>query len=286
MEKRNELRRIFESIGNIPAEIFNSDDYFQDFELELKKRLPKEKVKLSGLNYNSLGDNKNTLDLRTIRCIFIKQNSPKDDGDSSVFEIFHRLNTGGINLTPQEIRVSLYHSDFMKMITEFNADKRWRKIIGKEAPDLRMEDIEILLRCAAMLNEGEKYAPSMTRFLNQFAQNMKKKPSVEKIALFKKVIEHFFDKCAHLNSKDFGIKNSSKFNISIFESVFYAVCYNGYQNETGNVLNISKEFIQALKEDNDFNAAVQNRTTNREQVRTRLKLAREILEKCHESNAY
>ena len=40
----------------------------------------------------------------------IRQNEPKED-DSSVFEIFSRLNTGGVNLTNQEIKRQ-YHTFF------------------------------------------------------------------------------------------------------------------------------------------------------------------------------
>jgi hypothetical protein len=66
------------------------------------------------LNYDTLApEDQTTFNLRTIRNVIIKQNAPEEEGDTSVFEIFYRLNTGGVNLRPQEIRTSLYHSDFM-----------------------------------------------------------------------------------------------------------------------------------------------------------------------------
>ena len=36
-----------------------------------------------------------------------------------------------------------------------------------------MRDVEILLRGFAMLERGDKYKPSMTRFLNQFSKDMR-----------------------------------------------------------------------------------------------------------------
>ncbi len=144
-DKRNDLREIFDREGHIPSEIFSDDSYFSKFNLKLPSRLPQEINKLHGLNYHTLGDLQTTLDLRTIRCVFIKQNFPQED-DSSVFEIFNRLNTGGLNLTPQEIRISLYPSAFMTMVLQANRDERWRNLIATSQPDLRMRDVEILLR--------------------------------------------------------------------------------------------------------------------------------------------
>ena len=87
-----------------------------------------------------------------------------------MFEVFNRLNTGGINLKPQEIRTSMYHSEFYNMLYNANSWGAWRRLLGGCLPDLHMKDVEILLRGFAMLIDVNNYAPSMVRFLNQFAQ--------------------------------------------------------------------------------------------------------------------
>jgi uncharacterized protein with ParB-like and HNH nuclease domain len=108
-EKRVELRAIFDEKGKIPDEVLHNDAFFDDFKLVLSKKLPNQKNKFHGLNYSTLGDYKTQFDLRPIRNIIVKQNSPPDD-DSSMYEVFNRLNTGGINLRPQEIRTSFINS--------------------------------------------------------------------------------------------------------------------------------------------------------------------------------
>lgn len=118
-EKRVELRSVFDKHGRIPDEVLFKDDYFTTFNLSLPERLPDRPNKFKGLNYATLGDHKTQFELRPIRNVIIKQNVPKDD-DSSVYEIFNRLNTGGINLKPQEIRASLHHSHFYDMLFEIN----------------------------------------------------------------------------------------------------------------------------------------------------------------------
>lgn len=114
-EKRAELRSIFDEHGKIPDEIIHDDRYFENFRLKLAESVPAHPNKFKGLAYATLGTYRTQFDLRTIRNVIVKQNSPKDD-DSSMYEIFNRLNTGGINLKSQEIRTSMYHSRFYDML--------------------------------------------------------------------------------------------------------------------------------------------------------------------------
>ncbi|WP_373800176.1 DUF262 domain-containing protein, partial [Neisseria dentiae] len=167
--KRSQLRLIFEKYGKIPDEILYDDEYFETFNLKLPSQLPDHKNKFHGLNYSTLGEFQTALNLRPMRNIVVKQNDPSDD-DSSMYEIFNRLNTGGVNLKPQEIRTSMYHSKFYEMLYKINREEKWRDFIGSKEPDIHMKDIEILLRSFAMLIDGDKYKPSMIKFLNQFSK--------------------------------------------------------------------------------------------------------------------
>jgi uncharacterized protein with ParB-like and HNH nuclease domain len=107
-DKRIELRHIFAESGKIPTEIFEDDKFFSKFNLHLAAQTGKGSSRFHDQNYATLGDFKTALDLTVIRNIIIKQTAPEEDRDSSIFEIFNRLNTGGVNLTAQEIRASLY----------------------------------------------------------------------------------------------------------------------------------------------------------------------------------
>lgn len=98
----------------------------------------------------------------------IRQNRPEDDG--SIYEIFSRLNTGGLNLSPQEIRGCLYRSDFYRMIYSLNSEPCWREIVGKKEEDDKFRDVEVLLRSYALLYDGQLYSGSMIRFLNRFSK--------------------------------------------------------------------------------------------------------------------
>ena len=273
IERRGALRRIYDQGGSIPAEIIADDEYFANFNLQLPSPLPSHQNRFNKLNYDTLGEHKTSFDLRTIRCVFIKQNEPKDD-DSSVYEIFNRLNTGGVNLTPQEIRTSLYHSEFYRCLYRLNTDERWRRLLGAPDPDLHLRDVELLLRAFAMLIRGDRYTPSMTRFLNRFSKDMRKAPGTE-LARLSSVFDQFLHAAEHLPLGSFGTRGK-RVNVSIFEAVFAACCEKAYRAE-GAVVPLSEVTMTAVKEDKDFSAASTVRTADRQQVARRLLRARELL---------
>ena len=273
VEKRGQLRLMADQ-GVLPREIVANDEYFSNFNLQLSSPLPNQENKLNRTNYDTLGDLRTSFDLRTIRCVIIKQNSPPEDS-SSVYEIFNRLNTGGVNLTPQEIRTSLYHSEFYQLLYELNAQPTWRKILGLEFPDLRLRDVELLLRGAAMLIRGDQYRPSLTKFLNMFSKDMRSAKK-EVLATLRKVYFQFFEAAAPLPDGIFGA-GGKRITVSVFESVFAATCAKAFRGEAETVSPLAADKINALKADQEFINATTSRTADSVNVQTRLRKAREIL---------
>lgn len=274
-EKRTVLRRIFEENGKIPDEVLGDDTYFTKFNLQLSSTLPNQPNKLNKINYSTLDENKIAFDLRTIRNIIIKQNFPEED-DSCIYEIFNRLNSGGINLKPQEIRTSLYYSSFYNMLYRLNILTGWRQIIGVNEPDLNMKDIEILLRGFAMLIERDDYQSSMVKFLNSFSKNCKTMKD-ENIDYLEKLFSSFLESCSELPEKAFYRKTTNKFNISIFEAVFVAQCSKAFEVRRLIVGKLDPEKLEELKSDSEFVEAIQSQTTSKENVKIRLRKAAIIL---------
>ena len=271
-EKRVQLREIFDEQSKIPDSILEDDTFFGKFNLQLPHQPPGQPNKLNGLNYATLEDYKTTFDLRTIRNVIIKQNVPEGD-NSSIFEIFNRLNSGGMNLTPQEIRISLYHSPFYEMLQRLNLNLGWRHILGLPQPDLHMKDLEIVLRGFAMFMEGHNYRPSMASFLNRFSSQCRV-TSGERLTELKGIFEKFVDSCSSLPPRAFYGKSSGKFNILLFESVFAAQA-RSLHDGTGKQIEPSR--LDSLKEDNDFIAATQKSTTDKANVLMRLERAQELV---------
>ena len=273
-EKRVDLRAIFDRKGSMPEDILGNDEYFQTFNLRLPERLPHHANRFKGLNYATLGEYRTQFDLRPIRNIVVKQNTP-DDNDSSIYEVFNRLNSGGINLRPQEIRTSMYHSDFYEMLYRINADETWRKVLNKPDPDLHMKDIEILLRGIAMLVDGNNYAPSMVQFLNQFSRKCSTH-TPDKNEYLKSLFSSFLNACSSLPEDAF-THRKSRFNIALYEAVFTATCEKAFAKRSSVKGVVDHDCMRTLARDEEFVAASLEGTTQTVKVQKRLERARAIL---------
>lgn len=273
-EKRIALRQILNKEKVIPENILRDNNYFEDFNLRLPNKAQGQPNTYNDLNYHTLKEDvKSTFGMRTIRNVILKQSRPP--GDASIYEIFSRLNSGGMNLTAQEIRVSLYHSDLFQMLTELNYDSRWRRLIGAAQQDLHMKDIEVLLRGFAMLEKGDNYRPSMASFLNQYSNDCRKL-SLEEIEYRRNLFNSFLNATSSVDPSVFTIK-ANRFNITIFESVFYAVSSTVFTERKLLEKPLTTTMLSALKQDTDFLAAVQSQTTNKTKVETRLRRAKILL---------
>jgi Protein of unknown function DUF262 len=272
--QRSFLREVFDEKGGFPDGILSDDKYFEPFNIHLPAVGGEDKSSLHGLNYDTLADLQPTFNLRTIRCVIIKQNEPKDD-NSSVYEIFDRLNTGGVNLKPQEIRANLYYSEFYKLLYEVNKDRRWRDILGEPNRDEKLRDVELLLRAFAMLCYADEYRPSMTRFLNRFSNHAKKHLSSDDVAYLQNLFDKFLDAASRVDAASFRL--ADRFSIAVFEAAFYGRCKTLWvaRREPVVIDALTKNVMEALT--GELRASLQEGTSKREHVQSRLTIATRIL---------
>lgn len=274
--KRPMLRRIMADKGTLPDEVLGDDEYFTKFNLQLASKATGTVSRFHHRNYETLGDNRLDFDLRTIRNVIIKQAAPKEDTDSSVFEIFNRLNTGSVNLRAQEIRSSLYHSPFMQMLHRVNLNPTWRSILGLPDPDLHDKDIEVLLRVFALVADGENYAEPMSGFLNGFASKAKGL-TPEKVDYAEKLFAAFFSMVKDIPANHFAVAKSGRFNIAAFEGIFRAVCTPAFRAGNFGVASLSAQQVDAIREDPEFLAATQESVGRTTYVKQRFDRAKAIL---------
>jgi hypothetical protein len=137
--------------------------------MHAKKEFMLENVsnKYHGLTYKNLPE-----DLRrTFDDTFIQATIVSSDGTASsldsIYKIFERLNSGGTQLTPHEIRVALYAGKLIDFVEELNSMDDWRAMYGVKSKRLR--DQELVLRVIALYSSSATYARPLKSFLNKFA---------------------------------------------------------------------------------------------------------------------
>lgn len=264
------LRQYLTGDTKIDSDVLSNDKYFKNFSLNLPSLTSKEKNKFDKVKFETLGEYKYTFEiLRTIRSVVIKQNEPDDD--SSIYEIFNRLNTGGQNLMPQEIRMSLYYSAFYKKLFEINNMPQWRALLRQPKEDIHFKDIEILLRSFAMLFEYEQYSSPMGKFLNTFSKkaNLFK---IDNINYLYKLFVSFLDSCSNLDENIFCTKNN-QFSISLFESVFVATAKPFFDKEKLINVKIINSSVIELKDDASFIGSNQRSVASKSNVTNRINRA-------------
>ena len=273
-DQLSNLRLNLKEKSAIPFGILDKDECFTDFRLNLPENVPGQPNRFHRLDYSSLDDqNRTTFDLRTIRHIIVRQVGPS--GDDAMYEIFNRLNSGGINLTPQEIRRCTFDSRFYDMLYLTNTKNEWRQLVGNKIPDIHMKDVEILLRGFAILINEKSYRPSMVKFLNKFSQEARSFDET-KLKQLECLLESFLHSCQDLSSDAFH-SIQGRFSPMIFESVFVAICERPYATNSAVKGKIDCESLRTLKDDPDFRGATQSQTTSLANVKTRLARARQLL---------
>ncbi|MDR3556595.1 MAG: DUF262 domain-containing protein [Syntrophobacteraceae bacterium] len=102
---------------------------------------------------------------RTLRCIVIM----KDTHPQVKFDVFERLNTGAVQLKPQELRHGLYHGKLMDIAEHLAKNKLWSSFFVIKS-NKRMKIEEFILRFFALSQELAKYEKPLSDFLNRFAE--------------------------------------------------------------------------------------------------------------------
>lgn len=227
-------------------------------------------------------DDQRKIKSTTIHAIIFEQKKPEND-DTSLYQVFERINTSGRTLTPQEIRNCVYQGSFNTMLFEINENKIWRKLFGAEEADSRMRDLEYILRFFTMKtnnildNEGKQI--SLKKELNNFMKIHKKDDSTS-IDQFKKEFERtvqlIYDHIGENAFRNYTRNTfSKKFHPAIFDAIMIAAFL--IDKKGIKIINVTEETHKKLLNNEEFKNATSKRTTDIENIRTRIFLAAKIL---------
>lgn len=202
-----------------------------------------------------------------LRATIIQQIDPKDD--TSMYHIFERLNTGGMTLTPQEIRNCVHQGPLNDLLFNLNDNSLWRKILDSEQPDNRMRDVELVLRSLALAFSKQNYAKPMKDFLGRFMAN-RENSREEHLMQFRAA----FEKAASgvlgmLGRRPFHIKRGV--NAAVCDAVMVAFMLSSYVPP-----DVSERYRKLLQNP-AFISYVSSGTTDEDTVKQRLILTQKSL---------
>lgn len=223
-----------------------------------------------GKAYKSLlSEDRRRLDDSILHATVVRQDEPSDD-ESSIYLLFERLNTGGTQLQPQEIRACIYVGEFNELLAELNGNPSWRNTFGPR--NRRRRDQELILRFLSLFFYGEHYSRPMKEFLNIYMGknrhlNLNTAPQIEDIFVNTvQVIDEF------LGPKAF--RPIRALNAAILDSVMVGVARRLEKGPISDGDTLRSRYENLLANDR-FQFAVARATAGEESVATRINLATE-----------
>ena len=241
---------------------------------EKKFRLTNISDQWEGKTYEELDEADHLkLEDAIIHATIFQQVEPKS-GDSSIYFVFERINTGGIRLSSQEIRVCLNYGPFAQLLRSMNQYEKWRTIYG--APSKRLKDQELILRFLAFYYLDVKYERPMNVFLNNFMELHrlldKKKPE-ELRETFTKTIDLIG---STIGSRAF--RPISALNAAVFDSVMVAVAKRIGAGPIKDSAHVEHQYLELLK-DKEYQESITRSTADEDRVLNRMTLANGYISK-------
>lgn len=104
-----------------------------------------------------------------IRTVIIKNWSSEE----FLYEVFLRINSGSVQLSPQELRQALHPGGFTRALNKYALDSGpIKRVLGLSQPDFRMRDNELALRYIAFARIFSSYSGNLKKFLDDITTSL------------------------------------------------------------------------------------------------------------------
>lgn len=224
-----------------------------------------------GLTYSSMDESlKLQLDDSFIHATIVATDGSKAVNDA-VYGIFERLNAGGTQLTPHEIRVALYAGPLMVLVEGLNNNDDWRDLYGPQ--NKRIRDHELIMRILALFVREGEYARPLKKFLNDFSEDYRSAEGLPENMepLFSQAVNVINNR---LGRDAFRRVGGSQVNTAQTEALVVAVMKLLDENDLTNDL---PGALMSLRENSIFDRATTRATADNDSVRDRLREALDAL---------
>lgn len=140
-----------------------------------------------------------------------------------LFTIFHRLNSGGVRLTNQEIRNCIFTGAFNNLLKSFDkTDKNWKLVTKRIWGSMdRFRSIEVLLRALAFNSNFREYDGNLARFLNDYMQ-ARANDSADILGKTRLNLERM----THLAARTLQLEGKKKLPLALVEAILIGILQN------------------------------------------------------------
>ncbi|MGL5751408.1 MAG: DUF262 domain-containing protein [Paraclostridium sp.] len=204
------------------------------------------------------------------------------------YDIFRRINTGGVPLTPQEIRNSIAKEKIRVLLEEL-IDIPNFKVATRHIKDTRMQAQELILRFIAFLDvydfeTGEVlYKNGMNTFLD-LAFDRLNNSSDKKLNKYRELFTKSMNNCSYL-FEDIGFRrvNTAKKKMPINRSLFtcLSVVLAYYDIEYSEKIRFigKEEIVKELRNNEDFDSMLVRGPVNKNVVEAQFKYSKQLIER-------
>lgn len=221
-----------------------------------------------GCTFDALPDwDQRRLRNRVLRAYIVRPEDPNDD--ASLYDLFERLNTGGTRLENQEIRHCIYRGPFVDLLDDLNGLPSWRAILGRETPDRRRRDTELILRFFA-LRSPDEYRKPMKQFLSQYLARNRHAPTATLLANGNSFSTTCDAVVASLGDRPF--HRRGLLNVAVLDSVLVA-----FAHHLAAVPDDIRARYETLTAGDSFRRDTGERTTDADRLRRRFREAARVL---------
>ncbi len=212
-------------------------------------------------------DDQQEIENYLIHTTIFRQDHPTKK-DRSIYEVFERINTGGLRLSPQEIRACVSHGEFVGQLEKMADRTAWRDIYGRRSP--RLKDEELILRFFAFLDDRNNYTRPMRVFLDNYleaAKDTSKEATAAKLKTFEDTLRTLSDA---IGPKLFRPENA--INAAVYDSVMVGCAVRIARGPVTDSAGLATAY-SALLVNPDYEKAYKRATADDESVKSRLRLA-------------
>jgi Protein of unknown function DUF262 len=284
----------------IPPIFLNEDEYGHYSVIDGKQRLTaifeflRGRLRLEGLEIFSdingqtvdelSTDLQQVLRIRpTLRAIIILRQSDED----VKFEVFKRLNTGGVTLNAQEIRNSTNPGPLNDLVLDLSESKDFHRLLRIKNPQRsktyqEMRDCELVLRFLTFRDTWHSFQRGMKRAMDHFMAS-NQRPDLNVLAEFRQdftgtlaAVEAAFGEYAFRRWVPQNLHWRRQILASLFDAEMFAC--RGLDPATLKLR--QDEIIQGLQQlfdDDEFRRAIDSATNTPGYVKTRVEMVRNLL---------